>query len=133
MQPSDPEEKGPWSKMPHAKVQARRSTVVGRSQRGSEAARQQEWRPQTLATREGARGTVGRCERKMEEAVGKQRAGQVFIPRESGGWGDAGRLARRDQAKPEQAALDLEAGKGGHFTGTDIILQFISKNIFFIS
>jgi hypothetical protein len=34
---------------------------------------------------------------------------------------DGERLARRDQAKPKRAALDLEAGKGGHFTGTKII------------
>ncbi len=57
----------------------------------------------------------------MKGKVGKQRGVQVFIPRESGGWGDAGRFARRGHAKPERAALGLEAGKGGHFTGTQII------------
>ena len=118
MQPSDPEEKGPWSKIPHAQVQARRSTVVGRSQRGSEAARQrgseaarqQERRPQTLATREGARGTVGRCERKMEEAVGKQRAGQVFIPRESGEWGALPEVAGPNRKRPRLTWRQERAG-----------------------
>ena len=57
----------------------------------------------------------------MKEKVGKQRGVQVFIPRESGGWGDAGRLARRGHAKPDGAALGLEAGKSGHFTGTYFI------------
>ena len=42
---------------------------------------------------------------------------------ESGGWGDAGRLARRGDAKPDGAALGLEAGKGAHFTRTQIILK----------
>ena len=59
----------------------------------------------------------------MKGKLRKQRGVQVFIPRESGGWGDAGRLARRGDAKPDRAALGLEAGKGGHFTTT----QFICK------
>ncbi len=46
---------------------------------------------------------------------------RVFIPRESGGWGDAERLARSGRANPDGAALGLEAGKGAPFTGTEII------------
>ncbi len=57
----------------------------------------------------------------MKGKVRKQRGVQVFIPRESGGWGDAGRLARRGDAKPDGAALGLEAGKSAHFTRTQII------------
>ena len=57
----------------------------------------------------------------MKEKVGKQRGVQVFIPRESGGWGDAGRLTRIGRAKPDRAALGLEAGKSGHFTATQFI------------
>ena len=41
----------------------------------------------------------------MKEKVRKQRGVQVFIPRESGGWGDAGRLTRRGGAKPERSRL----------------------------
>ncbi len=75
---------------------------------------------QILAMREGARRRQGDM-KKMKGKVEKQRGVQVFIPGESGGWGDAGRLTRRDHAKPERAALGLEAGKGGHFTATQII------------
>lgn len=66
---------------------------------------------------------VGRCERKTKEKVETSERVQVFIPRESGGLGDAERLVRGSQAKPERAALDLEAGKGAHFTRTDIIFK----------
>lgn len=110
MQPSDPEEKGPWSKMPYAKVQTRRSTMISRSQLDS-------WATDPCNTRR-SEGIVRRSERKTSKEEGNQ---QVFIPRESGGWGDAGRLARRGQAKPERVALDLEAGRGAHFTRTIFI------------
>ena len=66
----------------------------------------------------------------MKEKVGKQRGVQVFIPRESGGWGDARRLTRRVGAKPDEVALGLEAGKSGHFTATQIILLLIIYKYF---
>lgn len=94
--------------MPHPKVQAQGSAMVGRNQLGSRMG------AQTHAIREGARGRQGDVEERWRE-VGKQRAVQVFIPGESGGWGDAGRLARRGRTKPDGAAPWLEAGKGHPF------------------
>jgi len=59
--------------------------------------------------------------RKTEEKWTSSEGGRVFIPRESDGWGDAGRLARNGRAKPNGAALGLEAGRGAPFTRTKII------------
>ena len=61
--------------------------------------------------------------RKEEEKWTSSEGGRVFIPRESGGWGDAGRLARIGRAKPHGATLGLEAGKGAPFTRTEIIIK----------
>lgn len=55
----------------------------------------------------------------------EQRGGRVFIPRESGGWGNAGRLAQTGHANPDGAALGLEAGKGARLTRTEIILYIL--------
>jgi len=51
----------------------------------------------------------------MKETLRKQRAVEVFILWESGGWGDAERLAPRGHAKPDWDAPWLEAGKGYPF------------------
>ncbi len=59
--------------------------------------------------------------RKTEERWTSNEGGRVFIPRESGAWGDAGRLARNGRAKPNGATLGLEAGRGAPFTRTEII------------
>lgn len=59
--------------------------------------------------------------RKMKEKWMSNEGRRVFISRESGEWGDAGRLARNERAKPHGAALGLEAGTGGPFTRTEII------------
>jgi hypothetical protein len=65
--------------------------------------------------------------RKMKEKWMSNEGRRVFISRESGEWGDAGRLARNERAKPHGAALGLEAGTGGPFTRTEIISLEIDK------
>jgi len=63
--------------------------------------------------------------RKEEEKWTSSEGRRVFIPRESGGWGDAGRLARNGRAKPQRATVCLEAGRGAPFTRTEIIFCVI--------
>ena len=56
--------------------------------------------------------------RKWENSEGRT----VFIPGQSSGWAEAGRVARWGGAKPDRWAAWLEAGKSARFTGTEIIL-----------
>ncbi len=94
--------------------------MVGRSQLGSQGV------AQILAIREGARRRQGDVEERWRGKWKNSEGCRSLYLEESGGWGDAGRLTRRDHAKPDGAALGLEAGKGGHFTRTQIILKFSS-------
>ena len=65
------------SKMPHTKVQARRSTMVDRSQLDSLTAGEKATDP---CNKKKSEKTVERCDKKMKEEMGNQRALQVFIP-----------------------------------------------------
>ena len=102
------------------------------SAEASQAAGRQERRPQTLATRERARGQMQeRCERKTEQEVGKQRAVQVFILKKATGGAMAGALP--EGARPNRKGPRLPWKQKGRAFHRDeyysVKLPFIINNI----